>query len=108
MVAVLDTSSGNPLYTDRRPGTYTKLSVPRAQFMNAKGNAKENAQRTFLSCVKDGILITRRVGDNQPVGKFRQKDDDVTAYAFSADNSRTLVGVDDGTVHLLRIVRDSR
>ncbi|XP_041462777.1 NACHT and WD repeat domain-containing protein 2-like [Lytechinus variegatus] len=107
MVSVLDSSSGYALYTEKRPGMYTKMSVPKAQFLNTKRTAKENAQRTFLSCVKDGILITRRVGDNQPVGKFRQKDDDVTAYAFSADNSRTLVGVDDGTVHLLRIVGDS-
>ena len=104
LVKILDTSSGEMLFTDKCSGSFDDLSIPKAQFVDPKSPAKASASRMFLSCVKDGVLITKRIGDSHMVGKFREKNDDVTAYDFSPDSTRAIVGVDDGTVHVLRIV----
>ena len=104
LVQILDPSNGQTVFKEKYAGSFTDLSIPKAQFLDLKAPAKVSANRMFLSCVKDGILITKRIGESHLVGKFREKNDDVTAYNFSPDNTRAVVGVDDGTVHVLRIV----
>ncbi|XP_072178165.1 NACHT domain- and WD repeat-containing protein 1-like [Diadema setosum] len=106
LVQVLDPKSGKIIFTDRQAGSFTNLRVPYTNFVDARGDARANAQRCLLSYIEQGILVTRRVGEGQPMGKFQEKNDDVTAYAFSSDCTRAIVGVDDGTVHVLRMVTE--